>query len=203
LKSSRWSIGFGCTWGDITSWYNSGALEKKEKYLVGIAAEFFLRVYYLFFRIRPLQVMKEPISTFVNRIAYTEPAFKRHTAVILNSTSTLYTALQIRSLFISSKSQQHHYLLQFSIFFSSQDYKTLEIPTQISENQKKRCEQIEQGVRKHLQQGNDKIYSDACPIRLWTSILKYHKEAPEFMKAFMRECDTRNGKYSLFMVLLI
>ena len=82
---------------------------------------------------------------------------------------------------------------------SPQDYKTLEVPTQISENQKKRCEQIEQGVRKHLQQGKDKIYSDACPIRLWTSVLKYHKEAPELMKAFMRECDARNGKYGFFM----
>ena len=75
-----------------------------------------------------------------------------------------------------------------------QDYKALP-SDQISDHQYKRCEQIERGVKAHLQEGKERIYSDACPLRLWASILKEHKEGPEMMKLFIRECDSRNGKY--------
>ena len=44
FKSSRYSIGFKCTWGDVASWFNAGSIEPSEKYLIGIAAEFFLKV---------------------------------------------------------------------------------------------------------------------------------------------------------------
>ena len=80
----------------------------------------------------------------------------------------------------------------------------MSVPDKISEHQKKLCEQIKKGVEKHLAQGLEKVYSDACPVRLWVSILRHHKEAPDMMRSFMREADTMGGKYmESFSFLLV
>ena len=71
----------------------------------------------------------------------------------------------------------------------------MEIGDKITEQQFKRCEQIEKSVKKFVSEGKQKIYSDADPIRLWVSILKTHKEAINMNQLFMREADSRNGKY--------
>ena len=74
--------------------------------------------------------------------------------------------------------------------FPRQDWPSIPNGQGVSEKQRRELELLKIALQKHVAAGNDKLWSEADPIRAWASYCKHSMHALEMKQKFEQEIAT-------------
>ena len=100
---------------------------------------------------------------------------------------------------IGNPEESSHLFLKFHL--KSKDWPNIADGFGVSAKQRAALELLRVALRKHIESGNDKRFSEMCPIRAWMSFLKNAKQAAELIKKWNQEIETMGpNPYSFILI---